>query len=339
VDKVIAGMIPTGNDQYRFDATVLEEVLKRLIEEKLHDPNACMADRDSSDFNPCPTFVVAASTANAEGPPVLFRSYNCEGHNADKCAIWQAARCTSATPSFFKPMFVDVRIPGGWYIDGGLGHNNPSQLALDEARRIWPTVKRFCLVSIGTGRQKNVEFVDIKDSDTPGESKSPLTSALSWMPGGDVVRTVMNTSAAMMELKKIAKACFDMSISSEPVHQSIFKSANSPDPDLRFPYHRFNVEKGTESIDLQEWKAKVRIGELTTQYMREGEGELKRNNCVNDIWRPAAVECNWAQVYEILNCQLSNPSIMMNDVPLKKNLSFLINEIQNLLGDRDYYNS
>ena len=124
------------DDRYRFDATVLKNVIKRLIEEKLSNANASMADTGSSNSKLCPTFVVAISAANVEGPPVLIRSYVCEGFNANKCAIWQAARCTSARSSFFKSMFVDVPAPGGWYVDGGLRHNNPSQLALDEAQRI-----------------------------------------------------------------------------------------------------------------------------------------------------------------------------------------------------------
>jgi len=189
-------------------------------------------------------------------------------------------------------MFVDVPAPGGWYVDGGLRHNNPSQLALDEARRIWPIVKRFCLVSIGTGRQKNVEFVDIEYSHAPKpkNSKSPIRSALSRIPGAKLFRTVKNTPSGLMELKKIGKACVDMSTSSEPVHEAILRIATSRDPDQRFPYYRFNVEKGMESIGLEEWKAKVRMGELTAQYMRTGEGQMKRNTCVQDLWKPAAVE-------------------------------------------------
>ena len=41
-----------------------------------------------------------------------------------------------------------------------LRHNNPSDLALEEARRIWVSVKRFALVSIGTGRQESVRFIN-----------------------------------------------------------------------------------------------------------------------------------------------------------------------------------
>jgi predicted acylesterase/phospholipase RssA len=292
VDQVIAGNIPTGDDQCRFDATVLENVIKRLIEEKLGNANASMADTASSDSKPCPTFVVATSAANAEGPPVLFRSYGCEGFNANKCAIWEAARCTSAAPSFFRSMFVYVPAPGGWYVDGGLRHNNPAQLVLDEAALIWPSVKRFCLVSIGTGRQKNVEFVDIEYSSAPkaDSSKNPIRSVLSRLPGSKLLGKVKNTPSGLGEVIKIGKACVAMSTSSDPVDDSVFKIANSRDPGHRFPYYRFNVEKGMESIGLAEWKAKVRMGELTAQYMRTGQGQLKRNTCVQDLWNPEAVE-------------------------------------------------
>src|SRR5437667_6244003 len=106
----------------------LKTLSKVSSRKKLGDANASMADMGSSNFKLCSTFVVATSAANAEGPAVLFQSYTCEGYNANKCSIWQAARRTSAAPSFFRKMFVDVPAPGGWYIDGGLRHNNPTQL-------------------------------------------------------------------------------------------------------------------------------------------------------------------------------------------------------------------
>jgi predicted acylesterase/phospholipase RssA len=269
-------------------------VIKGVIKEKLTDESqdtATMAEFPRSGDDICPTFVVAMSAASGDSPAVLFRSYGCTGHNASKCPIWQAARATTAAPSFFKEMFVDIPVPGAWYIDGGLRHNNPSKLALEEAHRIWPKVKRVCLVSIGTGRQRNAEFMKIEDSHVSSskavESKGRFRSMLGRIP---VIRTMKNAPSGAMGLKNIAEACVAMSTSSEPIHHELYKSANSSDPDQRFPYHRFNVEKGMESIGFEEWKANVRMGELTTQYMREAEGERNRNNCVQDLIKPAAVE-------------------------------------------------
>jgi hypothetical protein len=80
-DQVVAGVIPTGDDCCRFDAEILETVIKELVEEKLNDANAAMADTSEGR---CPTFVVATSAGNADGPAVIFRSYGCKGYNANK---------------------------------------------------------------------------------------------------------------------------------------------------------------------------------------------------------------------------------------------------------------
>jgi Patatin-like phospholipase len=299
IDNVTAGVIPTGDDCCRFDASILESVIKNLVKQKLRDENTTMADPAQAEGSFCPTYVVAMSASSAEGPPTLFRSYRCDGFNANKCTIWQAARATSAAPSFFKSMFVDVPAPGSWFVDGGVRFNNPSELTLAEAGRIWMRVKRFYLVSIGTGRQKNVEFMNIQDSDSPagkigGISKRSLSGMLSKIPGAQKVKKVKNAPAGLAELKKIAIACVEMSTISEPVHDKMVGIANSRDPDIRdgLRYHRFNVERGMESIGLQEWKTTVRMGELTARYLAEEEGRLKRNACVQDLLNPSVVECN-----------------------------------------------
>jgi predicted acylesterase/phospholipase RssA len=303
IDNVMAGAIPTGDNCCRFDASILESIIKKLAKEKLGDGNATMADpAQTGPF--CPTYVVAMSASNADGPPTLFRSYRCEGFNASKCTIWQAARCTSATPALFKSMYIDVPTPGGWYVDGGVRFNNPSELALAEGGRIWMRVKRFYLVSVGTGRQKNVEFMSINDSKPPvGKIESTsqfsisavlsyISAVLLYIPGAQTVMKIMATPAGLTELKKIAAASVEMSTSSEPVHDKMVQIANSRDPDIRhgIRYHRFNVERGMDSIGLQEWKTAVRLGELTARYLAEEEGRLKRNACVQDLLKPSVIE-------------------------------------------------
>jgi hypothetical protein len=256
-----------------------------------------MADPAQSKGPFCPTYVIATSASNAEGPAVLFRSYQCQGFDANKCTIWQAARCTSAAPSLFKRVFVDVPAPGGWYVDSGR-FNNPSELALAEAGRIWMRVKQFCLVSVGTGRQKNVEFMDIKDSGSPvakieSTSKPSTSRILLKIPGAQKVKKVRNVPAGLAELKKIATACVEMSASLESVHNKMVWMVNSPDPDIRahLRYHRFNVERGMDNIRLQEWKTAIRMGELTARSLAEEEVQLKRDACVQDLFKPSVIEC------------------------------------------------
>jgi len=92
-------------------------------------------------------------------------------------------------------------------------------------------------------------------------------------------------------LKKMERACMDLTTNSEFVHQRLLGHVTSNDPEKKFPYHRFNVERDMEDIELQEWEKMEEMAQHTAVYMEQGEGELKRNNCVQDLMNPPAMEC------------------------------------------------
>jgi len=83
--------------------------------------------------------------------PILFKNYR-GATQVDEidCAIWEAARATSAASSFFK----HITIQNQRFTDGATGYNNPIDLVLEEACQVWPdaTTRIERLVSIGTGR-------------------------------------------------------------------------------------------------------------------------------------------------------------------------------------------
>jgi len=85
--------------------------------------------------------------------PELFRTYQSREIHPD-CKIWEAARATSATPTLFK----QIEIGGQPFIDGGLGHNNPSRLLLDEAKGLFGSRQIGLLLSIGTGMAKTINI-------------------------------------------------------------------------------------------------------------------------------------------------------------------------------------
>jgi len=52
--------------------------------------------------------------------------------------VWEAARSTTAAPTYFVPFSNQTRLGTRSYYDGGLYRNNPSKIALEESYRIWP---------------------------------------------------------------------------------------------------------------------------------------------------------------------------------------------------------
>ena len=184
--------------------------------------------------------------------------------------IFEAGRATSAAPTFFKPIRIRTPPPGRIFVDGGLSHNNPAELALQEINRLWPTTKKCCLVSVGAGRQSSVRLIE---SSAP---KGMLSRALGYIPGGRVV----DGAAA---LKRIAEACVALTTSSEQVHQRVLRKCS--DEGAGCKYFRFQVERGMDEIGLQEWEKMDEMGDHTRRYMDEGEGEAKRDECVDCLMK------------------------------------------------------
>jgi len=292
IDNVILN-IPVGQHHCRFNEETLETALKTVIKMKLGDENAPMSDRnDGPGF--CPIFVVAIEGQNADGPVKLFRSY---GFYRDECPIWQAARATCAAPTYFKPAFVAIPEPGGWYIDGGLKRNNPSAAALEEARNCWETVRRFCIVSIGTGRQRTVNFIEnsmVESTSIPsilGKMTAAATARLSkTIPGLATASMIARVGPGVMTLKAFAKELVTLSTSADDTHEEMQKIANSRDLPQRFLYYRFNVQRGMDTIGLEEWTKNREIGAVTRGYLEEKETQTAMTTCIRSLVEPPAVE-------------------------------------------------
>ncbi|KAJ8132294.1 hypothetical protein O1611_g1330 [Lasiodiplodia mahajangana] len=82
----------------------------------------------------------------------------------DELSVWEAARATSAAPGFFRP-FVKPRSPSPEsnvfpeMMDGAILHNNPIDLAIEEARRLANAQGQRLIpdlvLSVGTGLPKH----------------------------------------------------------------------------------------------------------------------------------------------------------------------------------------
>jgi predicted acylesterase/phospholipase RssA len=235
---------------------------------------------------------VSALDANAPRPTV-FRSYAGENVRPSKCAIWQAARATSAAPSFFKEMFIDIPPPGISYIDGGLGYNNPAELALGEAAELWPASTNICLLSIGTGRQTAAQGFDRPGSRDIEVRRSRFERLLSYLPDLEKSvpnwKTVKRFSSGVVALMGMASALTSIVTSSEEVHQRLSEASKlHGNP---FPYYRFNVERSIGDIGFEDWKKKGAIHSHTLAYLGEHDTKERRIECVKSLMEPPPFNC------------------------------------------------
>ncbi|KAF8538287.1 acyl transferase/acyl hydrolase/lysophospholipase [Trichophaea hybrida] len=225
-----------------FKATRLEEAIKKIVEKYSLDGDT-EEMLDSRDDSVCKSFVCAVAAQNI-GSPTLFRSYHVAG--GINCQIWQAARATSAAPTFFKRIKIGGQHAEIEYIDGGIGFNNPVQQVLDEAHTIHENRPVDCILSVGTGRALTV-----------------------GLPQPDTFQKLLPTYIITV-LKRLAT-------DSERTSREVEKRYRST-PGV---YFRFNVEQGLQNITLEEWK---KIGEVTThtiQYLQEVKVSQEVDNLVN----------------------------------------------------------
>jgi len=128
------GRFLPGAFNEKYDTDSIEGLLKSLYKErKLKDELI-------------PTFVTSYDTVRAK--PIVISSYN----EWRELRLWEAGRATSAAPLAFRPiMLKDMNGLERVMIDGGVISNNPSLLAIGEARKLYPNARRFTVLSLGTG--------------------------------------------------------------------------------------------------------------------------------------------------------------------------------------------
>ncbi|KAF7763958.1 hypothetical protein Agabi119p4_8495 [Agaricus bisporus var. burnettii] len=242
--QVFSAMKPWPWGDGKFRATTLEAAMKSVVKNVTGDSESSLLEGDQARV--CRTFVCAKNAHNME-IPVLFRTYQSRETHLD-CKIWEAARATSAAPTFFKRIIIGRDQP---FIDGGLGRNNPSQVVLEEANALFGARQIGCLVSIGTGQ---AGIIGIKK---PGLWQRILPT--------DVIDA----------LKAITTDC-------ESTHEAMLRRFSK----LPSTYFRLNVEQGMQEIELSEWEKLSNAEAHTTQYMRKEEVTEKLGSLVSAIRAP-----------------------------------------------------
>lgn len=215
-----------------FKATTLEDKVKELVSEK--DLGEFMLP--TSDESGMGKAFVCAMPAKNLAHPRRFRTYEVRALASANCRIWEAARATTAAPTFFERIAIgEEGHAKEEFIDGGVRCNNPTELVLDEARNIFGNDRMAgCLVSIGTGSPGTISLAK------PDSFQSLLPLKLIGV------------------LKSIATDC------ESAAHASRLKFKHHPNL-----YFRFSMVYGAEGISLEEWEKMGDITAHTMAYMEE----------------------------------------------------------------------
>jgi len=104
--------------------------------------------------------------------PYFFKSWKARGNHLKPNEtgeerdfyLYEAARATSAAPTYFEPAELNKTEQILPLVDGGVFANNPTMCALASARKIYPNPSRYLIVSLGTGEtQREIPYMEAKD--------------------------------------------------------------------------------------------------------------------------------------------------------------------------------
>ncbi|XP_015920066.1 calcium-independent phospholipase A2-gamma [Parasteatoda tepidariorum] len=130
-----------------YDTTMWVDVLKKTFGERLLIDT--VKEPDS------PKLAVVSAIMNLPHlQPFVFRNYDLppgvQSYHRGSCRyrMWESVRASGAAPGYFEEYCLDEFL----HQDGGVMINNPTALAIHEARLLWPSEYIQCVMSLGTGR-------------------------------------------------------------------------------------------------------------------------------------------------------------------------------------------
>ena len=147
----------------KYDHMILEQEIQKVVRQ--FAPKVPGYTRDSEfafNENQCRTVVIADRKIKGGRNPYLFRTYKSFNGSVDPESrildpelglahhgpIWQVARATSATPTFFKPMIIDGFVD----IVSGIGTINPCVEIYEEVKRMNGNKASSITLSLGSGK-------------------------------------------------------------------------------------------------------------------------------------------------------------------------------------------
>lgn len=246
---LFTGAKHSSDRQRKIYAKVIEEALGSA-NVKLRDDRLTMyADADevrrTSEKPFIPMFMVTIDTQDVREPVILSsyeNSYQEEKHpSTASITIVDASIATSAAPTFFHSLHHE----GHEYIDGGVGFNNPTEIAIKQLKMLYgEDAFPHTLLSFGTGLREKNPFKAACGKRSRFGIRSGVTSMLK----------MMHTFASM-------------TTDSETIHNRVKDYFHERNLD---GYFRFNIDSLAD-IKLDDYKSVGKAVEMSIAYLDQPE--------------------------------------------------------------------
>lgn len=200
----------------------------------------------------------------------------------------EALRATTAAPVYFDPFTDD---DGEVFCDGAVLVNNPTSVAIHEARCLWPGRPLGVVVSVGTGlfNETGDEMAMKRSEKGGGRVVTEAGNGENTKTGDTNATDARNRKERRGSLPfRVAQAVLESATDTEGVHHTLEDLIESDDV-----YFRLNPELEGERILLDEYRPDVlkRLGAMGREYATaSGEGAEKiKQLCykLNTLRRPA----------------------------------------------------
>ncbi|CAH0552149.1 unnamed protein product [Brassicogethes aeneus] len=168
-----------------------------LWEQKLKDHLGDHKLIDSARNPNCPKICTVSAVVNQTRlSAYLFRNYSLpwryhsEYLGSSHHEVWQAARASSAAPTYFD----EFKLGNLIHQDGGILVNNPTAIALHEVKLLWPDTPIQCIVSFGTGRSvlSTSDFITAPQSANTTSWANKFYKILDSATDTEAVHTILN---------------------------------------------------------------------------------------------------------------------------------------------------